>query len=156
MTVNRLQRLSTEHGARQLLERLISAGRCKLEDLDTPPPGHLNPSSYRNLLRDPEHYASPHVEVTGVQLPERRPEDRLVETRRTSHVLDVDLEPAHWIACHDTPPSPVVARSPAALRCSLAGTCLCQGVPARKSRSAVSVSSFGATPARTTEPSAER
>jgi len=64
MAIKRLERLSTEHGARQLLERLIAAGRCTLKDLDTPSPGHLNPSSYRNLLRDPEHYASPHVQVT--------------------------------------------------------------------------------------------
>ena len=75
VTVNRLQRLSTEHGARQLLERLISAGRCKLEDLDTPPPGHLNPSSYRNLLRDPEHYANPHVEVTDPRDFQTEPEE---------------------------------------------------------------------------------
>jgi len=64
VTIKRLERLSTEHGARQLLERLIAAGRCTLEDLDAPPPGHLNPDSYRNLLRDPDHYASPHVQVT--------------------------------------------------------------------------------------------
>ena len=64
MAIKRLERLSTEHGARQLLERLIAAGRCTLEDLDTPSPGHLNPSSYRNLLRDPDHYANPHVQVT--------------------------------------------------------------------------------------------
>jgi hypothetical protein len=64
MAIKRLERLSTEHGARQLLERLIAAKRCTLEDLDAPPPGHLNPGTYRNLLRDPEHYASPHVQVT--------------------------------------------------------------------------------------------
>jgi hypothetical protein len=60
-----LKRISTEHGARQLLERLIAAGRCTLEDFDAAPPGHMNPSSYRNLLRDPEHCASPHVQVTN-------------------------------------------------------------------------------------------
>ena len=64
MATKRLQLLSTEHGARQLLERLIAAGRCTLEELDNPPPGHINPSIYRNLLRDHEHYASPHVQVT--------------------------------------------------------------------------------------------
>jgi len=64
MAIKRLERLSTEHGARSLLERLISAGRCTLEDLDQAPPGHINPSTYRNLLRDPEHYANPHVQVT--------------------------------------------------------------------------------------------
>ena len=64
MTIKRLQRLSTEHGARQLLERLIAAGRCTLEDLDNPPPGHLNPAAYRNLLRDPDHGVEPKVQVT--------------------------------------------------------------------------------------------
>jgi len=59
-----LQRLSTEHGARQLLERLIAAGRCTIEQLDSPPPGHINPSSYRNLLRDPDQTAEPKVQVT--------------------------------------------------------------------------------------------
>ena len=29
-----LKPVSTEHGARQLLERLIAAGRCTVEDLD--------------------------------------------------------------------------------------------------------------------------
>lgn len=47
-----LQRLSTEHGARQLLQRLVEAGRCTVEQLDAPPPGHINPNAYRNLLRD--------------------------------------------------------------------------------------------------------
>jgi hypothetical protein len=47
-----LQRLSTEHGARDLLQRLVDAGRCTIEQLDTPPAGHLNPAAYRNLLRD--------------------------------------------------------------------------------------------------------
>jgi len=59
-----LKRISTEHGARQLLERLITAGRCTLEDFDVPPPGHLNPSGYRNLLRDPEQTVEPKVQVT--------------------------------------------------------------------------------------------
>jgi hypothetical protein len=39
-------------------------------------------------------------------------------------------------------------------RSSLAGTNLCSGVPAKASRSRASVSSFGATPVRRTEPSA--
>ena len=51
-----LQRLSTEAGARKLMQRLIDAGRCTIDHLDTPPPGHLNPSAYRNLLRDPGFY----------------------------------------------------------------------------------------------------
>jgi hypothetical protein len=52
MALMALQRLSTEHGARELLQRLVDAGRCTIEQLDTPPPGHLNPTAYRNLLRD--------------------------------------------------------------------------------------------------------
>jgi len=59
-----LKRISTEHGARELLERLIRAGRCTLEDFDSPPPGHINPDTYRNLLRDPDHYADPKVKLT--------------------------------------------------------------------------------------------
>jgi hypothetical protein len=47
-----LQRISTEAGARKILQRLVDAGRCTVEDLDAPPPGHLNPTAYRNLLRD--------------------------------------------------------------------------------------------------------
>lgn len=47
-----LQRLSTEHGAKQLLQRLLEAGRCTIEELDPPSPGHMNPTAYRNLLRD--------------------------------------------------------------------------------------------------------
>jgi hypothetical protein len=49
-----LKRISTEAGARKLMQRLIDAGRCTLEDFDAPPPGHINPAAYRNLLRDPE------------------------------------------------------------------------------------------------------
>jgi hypothetical protein len=49
-----LQRISTEAGARKILQRLVESGRCKVEDFDSPPPGHLNPTSYRNLLRDPD------------------------------------------------------------------------------------------------------
>jgi hypothetical protein len=49
-----LHRLSTEPGARKILQRLVDAGRCTVEDLDSPPPGHLNPTAYRNLLRDPD------------------------------------------------------------------------------------------------------
>lgn len=64
MAIKRLERLSTEHGARELMQRLITAGRCTLEQLDPPPPGHSNPAIYRNLLRDPAHYASPQVQVT--------------------------------------------------------------------------------------------
>jgi hypothetical protein len=64
MFVKRLQRLSTEHGARELLQRLVAAGHCTIEQLDAPPPGHVNPSVYRNLLRDPEHYAEPKVKLS--------------------------------------------------------------------------------------------
>ena len=58
-----LVRISTPEGARKLLQRLIEAKRCTLEDLDTPPPGHINPQAYRNLMRDvaPE----PKVEVVS-------------------------------------------------------------------------------------------
>lgn len=49
-----LQRLSTEGGARKIMQRLIDAGRCTIEQLDAPPPGHINPAAYRNLLRDGE------------------------------------------------------------------------------------------------------
>ena len=48
-----LQRVSSEDGARLILQRMIEAGRCTLEDLDTPPPGYEgDPSTYQNLLRD--------------------------------------------------------------------------------------------------------
>ena len=47
-----LVRISTPEGARKLLQRLIEANRCTLEDLDAPPPGHINPQAYRNLMRD--------------------------------------------------------------------------------------------------------
>ena len=64
MAIKRLERLSTEHGARDLMQRLVAAGRCTLEQLDQPPPGHVNPSSYRNLLREPEHYAQAKVKLS--------------------------------------------------------------------------------------------
>ena len=64
MPVKRLQRLSTEHGARELLQRLVAAGHCTIEQLDKAPPGHVNPSCYRNLLRDPEYYAEPKVKLS--------------------------------------------------------------------------------------------
>jgi hypothetical protein len=35
-----------------------------LEQLDHAPPGHINPTKYRNLLRDPEHYAEPKVKLS--------------------------------------------------------------------------------------------
>jgi hypothetical protein len=57
-----LNRLSTEEGARKLLQRLVDANRCTIEDLDSPPPGHINPQAYRNLLRDVA--ADPKIEVT--------------------------------------------------------------------------------------------
>ena len=49
-----LQRVSTELGAQKLLQRLIDSGKCVIEDFDVAPPGHLNPGSLRNLLRDTE------------------------------------------------------------------------------------------------------
>ena len=49
-----LVRLSSEHAARSLLQRLLNAGRATIEQFDQPPPGHLNPSCYRNLARAPE------------------------------------------------------------------------------------------------------
>jgi hypothetical protein len=47
-----LKRISTEEGAREILKRMIDAGRCTIEQLDKAPPGHINPQAYRNLLRD--------------------------------------------------------------------------------------------------------
>ena len=47
-----LKRLSSEEGARTILKRMVDAGRCTIEQLDSPPPGHINPQAYRNLLRD--------------------------------------------------------------------------------------------------------
>ena len=49
-----LKRISTEDGARKIMQRLVDAGRCRVEDFDSPPPGHINPSTYRNLLREPD------------------------------------------------------------------------------------------------------
>jgi hypothetical protein len=63
MATNRLSRLSTEEGARKILQRMIDAGRCTLQDLDSPPPGHINPAAYRNLMRDVA--APPKVEVVS-------------------------------------------------------------------------------------------
>ena len=63
MATNRLSRLSTEEGARKILQRMIDAGRCTLQDLDSPPPGHVNPAAYRNLMRDVA--APPKVEVVS-------------------------------------------------------------------------------------------
>jgi hypothetical protein len=71
-----LTRISTPEGARKLLQRLIEANRCTLEDLDKAPPGHVNPQAYRNLLRDiaPE----PRVEVVSPRdLPTKAPEEPL-------------------------------------------------------------------------------
>jgi hypothetical protein len=71
-----LTRISTPEGARKLLQRLIEANRCTLEDLDKAPPGHVNPQAYRNLLRDiaPE----PRVEVVSPRdLATKTPEEPL-------------------------------------------------------------------------------
>ena len=67
-----LTRISTPEGARKLLQRLIEANRCTLEDLDKAPPGHINPQAYHNLLRDiaPE----PKVEVVSPRdFPQSKP-----------------------------------------------------------------------------------
>ena len=67
-----LVRISTPEGARKLLQRLIEANRCTLEDLDSPPPGHINPQAYRNLMRDIE--APPKVEIVSPRdLPASKP-----------------------------------------------------------------------------------
>ena len=60
-----LKPISTAVGARKLLQRLIDAKRCVLEDFDAPPPGHINPGMYRNLLRDPVDDADPKIEVVN-------------------------------------------------------------------------------------------
>lgn len=60
-----LKPISTPLGARKLLQRLIDAKRCKLEDFDSPPPGHINPGMYRNLLRDPPDDSEPKIEVVS-------------------------------------------------------------------------------------------
>ena len=76
MPAQRLARVSTEDGARTILRRMIDAGRCAVEDLDTPPPGHINPQTYRNLMRDvaPE----PRVELVSPRdLATKTPEEPL-------------------------------------------------------------------------------
>ena len=71
-----LKPVSTEHGARQLLERLIAAGRCTVEDLDKVPPRHVNPQAYRNLMRDVA--PQPRVEVVSPRdLAAKTPEEPL-------------------------------------------------------------------------------
>jgi hypothetical protein len=47
-----LRRLSTEDGARKILQRLIDTNRATIDQFDNPPPGSINPDGYRNLLRD--------------------------------------------------------------------------------------------------------
>jgi hypothetical protein len=49
-----LKPVSSALAARKLLQRLVDSGRCQLEHFDYPTVAHCNPSSYRNLLRDPE------------------------------------------------------------------------------------------------------
>jgi hypothetical protein len=72
MPTKRLTPLSTESGAREILKRLIAAGRCTIQDLDTPPPGHINPQAYRNLMRDIA--TEPKVEVVSPRdLPPQKP-----------------------------------------------------------------------------------
>jgi hypothetical protein len=63
-----LKRISSEEGARKLLQHLVDSGRCRIEDFDNPPPGHTNPETYRNLLRDGE--ASPEVPVSAPEAQE--------------------------------------------------------------------------------------
>lgn len=60
-----LKPISTEHGARLLLQRLVDAGRCTVDQLDTPPLGHCKPESYRNLLRDPEPPSKEKIELVN-------------------------------------------------------------------------------------------
>lgn len=49
-----LKPVSSALAARKLLQRLVDSGRCQLEHFDYPTVTHCNPSTYRNLLRDPE------------------------------------------------------------------------------------------------------
>ena len=63
MPTKRLTRISTESGARQILQRMIDSGRITVEDLDKAPPGHINPQAYRNLMRDVAQ--PPKVEVVS-------------------------------------------------------------------------------------------
>jgi len=63
MPTKRLTRISTESGARQILQRMIDAGRITVKDLDKAPPGHINPQAYRNLMRDVQQ--PPKVEVVS-------------------------------------------------------------------------------------------
>jgi hypothetical protein len=71
-----LTRISTPEGARKLLQRLIEANRCTLEDLDKAPPGHINPQAYRNLLRDIA--PQPRVEIVSPRdLQTKTPEEPL-------------------------------------------------------------------------------
>ena len=63
MPTKRLTRLSTEEGERKILQRMIDAGRCTVEDLDKAPQGHINPQAYRNLMRDVAQ--PPKVEVVS-------------------------------------------------------------------------------------------
>ena len=71
---DRLQPIATEEGARELLQRLVDSGKCKIEDFDTPSPHwqenvevaakyypNLEVKPYRNLLR--EHDISERVQV---------------------------------------------------------------------------------------------
>jgi len=84
-----LERLSTEAGARKLMQRLIDSGRCTVEDFDSPPPGHINPSTYRNLLRDSGFY------------------EEVQPTNPRDFVPDIGPTPAHAqplpITLHDDP-----------------------------------------------------
>lgn len=73
---HRLEKISSEEGAREILQRMIEAGQLTIEDLDTPsnhwqenydfaakhyPALELKP--WRNLLRDIDK--SEHVELTN-------------------------------------------------------------------------------------------
>lgn len=60
-----LQPISTELGARKLMQRLVDVRGCTVEDFDPAPPGHINPQAYRNLLRDPDHELEPKIEVVN-------------------------------------------------------------------------------------------
>ena len=60
-----LQPISTELGARKLMQRLVDVRGCTVEDFDPAPPGHINPQAYRNLLRDAEQDLEPKVELVN-------------------------------------------------------------------------------------------
>ena len=85
-----LQRLSTEGGARKILQRMVDAGLCTIEQLDQAPPGHLKPETYRNLLRDP----NPEPEVQRSEPRDFTP--TAGETKPQAQDLPISLEEPDW------------------------------------------------------------